>query len=212
MTYGLILTQEIWRPDRRTSGPLVQADVEYVQDERLRLICSKTEYMQMLAIRRISNLSGLLKALGEWRVLLLLILWSFVPCYAQGTSHCGHSTVEDTWGTTVASEAKSFLANLQRYVKTGDKKQFAALIHYPIRVLDGDHTIEVSSPSEFVNKYSSFITPDVKHAILTQSGSCLFANGQGMMVGRGQLWFQKQSTGDLRVITISLRAPRVGKQ
>jgi hypothetical protein len=142
-------------------------------------------------------------------VLPLAILLSHGLCLAQDSSRCGDSTVEDAWGPTVASEARSFLVRLQRIVKTGDKKQLASLIHYPVRVLDGDHSIEISSPSRFVEKYSSILTPDVRHAILAQSATCLFGNGQGMMIGRGQLWFQKESSGDMKIITINLSAPRV---
>ena len=165
----------------------------------------------MLAMRRISDRSELLKWLGGWLALPLVILFSHAPCRSQGTSHCGHSTVEDAWGPTVASEAKSFLVKLQRIVKTNDKKQFASLIHYPIRVLDGDHSTEISSTSDFEDKYSSIVTSNVRHVILVQSAGCLFANGQGMMIGKGQVWFQKEPGGDMKIITINLSAPRVDR-
>ena len=162
-----------------------------------------------MPVIRINNRSRSLKLLAGWLVLALAPLLSHALCRAQDTSRCANSTVEDAWGPAVASEARSFLVRLQRIVKTGDKKQFASLIHYPIRVLDGKHSIEISSPSDFVEKYSSILTPDVKHAILAQSATCLFGNGQGMMVGRGQLWFRKESSGDMKIITINLSAPRV---
>ena len=174
-------------------------------------ICSKMEYMQVLAIRRINKGLGQWECLGAWLALPLVIVLSCAPCHAQDASHCGHSTVEDAWGATVASEAKSFLIKLQSIVKTNNKKQFASLVHYPIRVLDGDHSTEIYSPSDFVEKYSSIVTSDVRHAISVQPANCLFANGQGMMIGRGQLWFQKESSGDMKIITINLRAPKVGE-
>ena len=164
--------------------------------------------MQVRAIR-IKNRSSLLKWSGGWLAFALAILPISIPCRAEDTSRCGHSTVEDAWGPSVASEARSFLARLQRIVKTGDKKRFAALIRYPIRVLDGNHSIEVPTPSDFVDKYSSILTSDVKHAILAQSATCLFGNGQGIMVGKGQLWFQREANGDMKIITINLSAPEV---
>ena len=51
------------------------------------------------------------------------------------------------------------------------------------------------------------MTSRVRHAILAQSASCLFANGQGVMIGRGQIWFQEQSDGKMKIITINLGAP-----
>jgi hypothetical protein len=111
---------------------------------------------------------------------------------------------------SLLSEAKLFLVRLQHIVKSGEKNRFASLIRYPIRILDGKHSVEISSASDFVDKYLSIITPEVRQAILMQSASCLFANGQGMMIGRGQLWFQKQSSGALKIIVINLGAPKVG--
>jgi hypothetical protein len=98
---------------------------------------------------------------------------------------------------------------LQQVVKVGDKRQFAMLIHYPIRIIDGTRITEVASPSDFVKRYASILTPVVKHAILAQSGTCLFGNGGGMMVGKGQLWFQKEPTGEMKIITINLTVPKV---
>jgi hypothetical protein len=103
----------------------------------------------------------------------------------------------------MASEAKAFLAKLQHIVKTNNKKEFASLIDYPIRVYLGGHLTKISSRSDFVHKYSSIIAPDVRHAILAQSADCLFGNYQGMMIGRGQVWFQPGSDGQMRIITIT---------
>jgi len=167
--------------------------------------------MQVPAIRRINNRLRLLKHLGGWLGLPLAILLACAPSCAQDASRCGHSTVEDAWGPAVDSEAKSFLIKLQRVVKTDEKEQLASLIHYPIDVLHGNHSIKISSPSEFVDKYSSIITLNVRQAILTQPASCLFANGEGIMIGRGQVWFQKEPGRDMKIITINLSAPTVDR-
>ena len=157
---------------------------------------------------RLNNRSRVLNCVAGWLVLPLVTVLSHSVCSAQDTSRCGNSTVEDAWGPEVASQAQSFLSRLQRIVKANDKEQFASLIRYPIRVFDGSRSIAISSPSDFVRKYSSILTPDVKNAILAQSATCLFANGQGMMVGRGQVWFQKEPSGAMKIITINLSAPR----
>jgi hypothetical protein len=141
-------------------------------------------------------------------ILSLLLVLPHGVCIAQDISRCGNSTVEDAWGPTVASEAASFLARLQRNVKANDKTQFASLVHYPVHVIDGNHSIEISSSSNLMKKYSAILTADVRHAILAQSAQCLFANGQGIMIGRGQLWFQKEPSGEMKIITINLSAPR----
>lgn len=126
---------------------------------------------------------------------------------AQSSSQCPNSTVEDAWGTKVASQAQSFLKKLQQTVRAGNKREFALLVQYPVRVLNGSHAVEVSSASRLVERYSSIVTPAVKQAILKQSGPCLFANSQGIMVGSGQIWFQKQPGGEMKIITINSSVP-----
>jgi len=145
----------------------------------------------------------------SWLMLALATLSCASFCYAQSPSGCRNSTVEDAWGPTVASEARSFLGRLQGIIESGDKKQFASLIHYPLRVFDGDRKIEITSRTDFAKKYSSIITSDVRHAILGQSADCLFGNAQGMMIGSGQVWFLPDSSGKMKIITINKTAPKV---
>ena len=122
---------------------------------------------------------------------------------AQDTK-CENSTVQDAWGPAIASQAQSFLDKLKRVVKENNKVEFASFVHYPLRVFDRNHDIKISSPSELISKYPHILTPDVRHAILTQSAQCLFANAQGMMVGNGQLWFQQEASGEMKIVTINL--------
>jgi hypothetical protein len=139
----------------------------------------------------------------KW-VLMAFVFLSPVHCQAQESSRCnGNRTVEDAWGTKVASETIAFLTQLQRALRAGDKKQIASPVHYPLRVFDGSLTIEISSPSDLVTRYSSVFSRDVRQAILTQSGECLFGNDQGMMIGNGQVWFELESSGEMKIITIN---------
>ena len=123
---------------------------------------------------------------------------------ARRTPSVKNSTVQDAWGPAIASQAQSFLDKLKRVVKENNKVEFASFVHYPLRVFDRNHDIKISSPSELISKYPHILTPDVRHAILTQSAQCLFANAQGMMVGNGQLWFQQEASGEMKIVTINL--------
>jgi len=144
-----------------------------------------------------------------WLTILLLIVFRSpqIACNAQDNSRCGHSTVEEAWGQEYASRAKLFLAEVQRAVESNDKKQFALLVQYPVRVLEGTHSTDISNATELTRRYPMIMTSGVRRAILAQSPSCLFANGQGVMIGRGQIWFQQQSDGAMRIVTINLSAP-----
>ena len=156
----------------------------------------------------IRNSSRLLRSLAG----LLVFSWTlFLPlpqCNAQDASHvarCGQSTVADAYGPEVAAQAGSFLGKLQRVVEKDDKKQFASLVHYPLRVFEGDRATKIATPSEVVKRYSFLVTPGLRRAILKQSADCLFGNGQGMMIGRGELWFQPDSKGRMKIVTLNLQ-------
>lgn len=147
-----------------------------------------------------------------WGVLLLAFCGLQNISASQDTGRCEQSTVKDAWGPKIATEARSFLIRLQSVVKATDRKQFSSLVHYPVRILQQNHSFEIFSPSDFVDKYSAIVTPEVKHAILAQSPDCLFGNGDGMMVGRGQVWFQKESSGEMKIVTINPHAPVVAEK
>ena len=98
--------------------------------------------MRALFTQTNSKRSGLRK-LGGWLVFPLMIFSTCVPCHAQDVVPCGNSTVEDAWGPKVAAEAKSFLIKLQQIVKADDRKQFASLIHYPVRVWNKGRKVEI---------------------------------------------------------------------
>lgn len=144
----------------------------------------------------------------------LLLATLLAPvCKGQNSGNlpCGHSTVSDAWGPKFASRAESFLTELQHIVRTDNKTEFAALVRYPIDVSRGSKTSRVFTPADFVRRYRSIVTPDLQQTILIQKPECLFANGQGVMVGHGQLWFREQEGGALRIITITLDSPKPSK-
>ncbi len=157
---------------------------------------------------RTHNLLRVLNATGWLTLALLIASGPHAVCKAQGSPPCGNSTVDNAWGPVFGSQAKAFLVRLQRVVETNNKIQFASLVHYPLHVLDGSHANEISTPADLIRKYPSILTPDVRHAIRSQSPTCLFANGQGVMIGRGQIWFQEESSGNMKIYTINLGAPR----
>ena len=161
-----------------------------------------------MPVIRIHNLLRALKVTVWLTLVLLIASGSRAVCKAQDSSACGHSTVDDAWGPVFGSQAKAFLVRLQRVVETNDKIQFTSLVHYPLHVLDGNHGTEISTPADVIRKYPSILTPDVRNAIRAQSPGCLFANSQGVMIGRGQIWFQEESSGNMKIFTINLSAPR----
>ena len=134
---------------------------------------------------------------------LVLLATGAKLAHTQTSSPCPNSTVAEARGAEVASRAKAFLANLQQVVKANDAKQFAALVNYPVRVIDGGHRTKVATAAELIQKYPTIMIPQLKQAILSQSPECLFGNYQGMMIGDGQIWFDEQAGGAMKIITIN---------
>jgi len=144
-------------------------------------------------------------------VLLLVLLFSGAPeaiSQTQKNNGCGHSTVEDASGPEFASRAKVFFAELQAAVEKNDTAKFASMVHYPVRVFSGKGGGKVSTAAQLIERYSQIMTPAVRKAILEQSPACPFGNGQGVMIGGGEIWFAEQSNGNFKVITINVDAPR----
>jgi hypothetical protein len=170
------------------------------------------ESTQMLAMRS-SKISRFVERTRRFVMLFLVLSVSAALfCNAQNSasSTCENSTVADAWGPEFASQAKVFLAGLQSVVKSEDKEQFASLVQYPVHIFGGKKGKEIRTRADLIRSYSSIMTPDFKHAILAQPSECLFANGQGVMVGGGRIWFQKQSDGAMRIITFNLISSKRG--
>jgi hypothetical protein len=86
-------------------------------------------------------------------------------------------------------EVESFLSALQRAVRADDKHQVAGLVAYPLNVtLAGQRTV-IADTDQFEARYTAIVTPAVKTAIETSSVDTLFANSQGVRIGRGEVWF-----------------------
>ena len=150
-------------------------------------------------------------AKAEWLAILLsLMVFEFGGsiCRAQDLRNthiatCGQTTVDDNYGPDFASEAKLFLVKLQRIVKNDEKRQLSLLVRYPLYIYGENHKSKIETPAEFIRQYPAIISPDLKRVILAQSSECLFANGQGVMIGDGDVWFQRQQSGQMKIITIN---------
>jgi hypothetical protein len=118
-------------------------------------------------------------------------------------SKCGRSTVEE-FAPSLGPKARAFLASLTTAVKAGDKQKISAMVQYPLNVnVDKGHRL-VRSSSEFVKDYDRFFTPVVVKAIEKQVPECLFANWQGVMIGDGEVWFEEQKNGSMRIKTLNV--------
>ena len=134
--------------------------------------------------------------------ILLLVLLLPGQAWAQAHRCAGRGTVAD-YAKDLVGPASEFLATLQRAVAANDRHAVAMLAHYPLRVNGVKGLKEAASPRDFERRYSAILTPHVRAAIMEQQGACLFANWQGVMIGDGEVWFDRVPDG-MRIITFNV--------
>jgi hypothetical protein len=103
-----------------------------------------------------------------------------------------------------AGRAEKFLMQIQAAVKVSNSQKFASLVRYPIVIATGTKKVQIRTAADLIRKYPSIVTSTMKQAILAQDPKCLFANGQGVMIDHGQIWFAEQDRGMMKIITITV--------
>jgi hypothetical protein len=153
--------------------------------------------------------------LGAWAIGLLMV----AACQPPGDSASDPSpAVETTEAPSEpadfsaagleTAEVRSFLASLQQAVRNDDRQAVASLVSYPITVrIDGAPTT-LADPAAFTAQYPEVMTEPVRAAIAAAEPATLFANSDGVMVGRGELWFggvyeDGAKTYDIRIVGIN---------
>ena len=143
------------------------------------------------------------------RLITLIFLFTYSLNSAQTAFNpaCGQSTIDDTFDSDTVAQAKRFLVELKGAVTDADKKRLASMMDYPIIVAygAGNKTVRrtVHNRSEFMTQYRSIVSLRVREAINAQSPECLFGNGQGIMIGKGEVWFRQQGDGSMKIVTIN---------
>jgi hypothetical protein len=89
----------------------------------------------------------------------------------------------------VTAQDKAFFGELRTAVLADDRERLAALVQYPISVRLSGKEVTLATPREFTERYREIITNDVKGAVKQQSADKLQKNWQGVMIGKGEIWF-----------------------
>ena len=116
----------------------------------------------------------------------------------QAKTGCNGSTVED-YSPGVVPKAQQFLSTLKTLVKADNREEIGRLVRYPLAVNSAKVHRRIRSRAEFVKSYDTLFTAAIKRAIERQAPECLFANWQGVMIGSGEVWFEEQSTGEMKI-------------
>jgi hypothetical protein len=106
------------------------------------------------------------------------------------------------------AEVRTFLTTLQQAVRNDDRQSVASLVAYPMTVLIDGAPITLADAAAFTAQYPLIMTERVRSAVEAAEPATLFANWQGVRIGRGELWFggvyeDRAVTYDVRILAIN---------
>jgi hypothetical protein len=142
-----------------------------------------------------------------WVVGLLLVAACQPGDAARGPSPTAEPADFSAAGLQTA-EVQSFLTTLQQAVRNDDRRVVASLVAYPITVrIDGVPTT-LADTAVFTAQYPLAMTERVQAAVEASEPAALFANSDGVRIGRGELWFggvyeDGAGTYDIRILAIN---------
>lgn len=123
----------------------------------------------------------------------------------QSTSSNVKGNPYETAGIADPQAFDAMFDELKAAVAKGDKNAVAAHILFPLRVNGAGSAMIVTTEKEFLKQYDEIFTSPVKQALADQTKDSLFVNYQGVMVGRGEIWFGGDISAPQRlgIITIN---------
>jgi hypothetical protein len=84
---------------------------------------------------------------------------------------------------------RSFLQQLQFAVSEHARERVAGMVNYPLRTRIKGKWVRLQTPAQFLAHYDDLLTPKTQDAITRQTYGDLFANNQGVMIGKGEVWY-----------------------
>jgi hypothetical protein len=84
---------------------------------------------------------------------------------------------------------EKFLQTLKECAAAKDWQSLAALVAYPITIKIVGRRMRIASSEQFFEHANALLSARVITAILQQQYEKLFANGSGVMIGDGEIWF-----------------------
>ncbi|AIR62391.1 hypothetical protein LH23_17535 [Cedecea neteri] len=83
----------------------------------------------------------------------------------------------------------AFFDIFKTQVVAQNKAEVAKLVSYPIKVTLAGKKVQIKTSQQFIKNYEAIFTPDLVAVVKTQTYQDLFANYQGLAIGKGQIWF-----------------------
>lgn len=93
----------------------------------------------------------------------------------------------------VDDDVEQFMADIQQAVRTNNKTWIAQHVQYPFVARIGPKkTINIKYQNQFIQNYDKIFSASYKKAVLNSCTCNLFANGNGVMLGSGEIWIYQK--------------------
>jgi hypothetical protein len=99
---------------------------------------------------------------------------------------------------------ETFLSDLQTAIRANDRSAVINLVHFPLRVNSGGRSRFYRDSHSVRADYDRIFTPQVRRAILAQQFEELFGSSRGLMIGNGEVWFDRISPpGQVQIMSVN---------
>ncbi len=92
-------------------------------------------------------------------------------------------------GIDDSTEALRFFERFRVAVETTRKKEVVAMLSYPIGAWINGAYVTFANAAALLKEYDQIFNERVKRALHDQNPNALVVSSQGIMVGRGEIWF-----------------------
>jgi hypothetical protein len=102
-------------------------------------------------------------------------------------------------GVNDPGEVKKFLINLQDKLKANDQSCVANMVHIPITVFTDGAQLPITSKKNLIKNFKVIFNDDVSDIIACQKFETLGVNYQGIIIGRGVVYFSLVHQGNSEI-------------
>jgi hypothetical protein len=102
-----------------------------------------------------------------------------------------HASADTNSVGSVSPSDKAFFEQIQTAVLADDVEWFANAISYPILIRMNKEEFPVADKEAFKRHAKLVFSNSLKSTLRRQSRDSLFKNWQGIMIGRGEIWFSQ---------------------
>jgi hypothetical protein len=89
----------------------------------------------------------------------------------------------------VTQSDKAFFQQIKKAIATNDFIWLSKAVSYPLDVQLANKVLHLANEADFKKNARTILTEQLKSVVNQQPADSLFKNWQGVMIGRGQIWF-----------------------